>query len=344
MIRLRRFGLFAVVLTLMATGCRNQPAVDAQGNPERVRIAFFPNVTHAAALYASSTGMFQKAVGDRTAVEERVFNAGPLEIEALFAGEVDLGYIGPSPALNGFNKSRGEALWIVAGAASGGSGLVVRKGVPIRSIGDLKGRSVAVPQTGGSQDISLRHALSEAGLRGYDRGGDVQVMPFHSSDAYARMKEGAIDAAWVAEPWLSRMVVELEAELLVDEGDLWPDRRFSTAVVVVRQDFARRHPDLVKRLLEAHREAVRAVRDNPEEALSKISDRIAQASAGKKLPDNVLRPALERTEITDDLLPESILEFADRANALGYLREGRDGFGKVFSLPSGEGTVVTSEK
>ncbi len=324
--------LTALQVLLVPTGCRNQPTRNGDGNPSRVRIAFFPNVTHAAALNASATGLFKKAVGDGIDVEERVFSAGPLEIEALFAGEVDMGYIGPSPALNGYSKSRGEALWIVSGAASGGSGLVVRKGVPIRAISDLKGRPVAVPQTGGSQDISLRHALSTAGLKGYDRGGDVMIMPFNSSDAYARMKDGSIDAAWMAEPWLSRMVEDLDATVLIDERDLWPGKRFSTAVVVVRQQFAKENPELVERLLAAHRESVADVRSHPDSARRRVGDRIAAASAGKRLPDNVLKSAMERTEITDDLLPESVLEFADRAHALGYLREDRNGFSKAFTF------------
>lgn len=339
----RMLGVFASVLGLFATpGCRNQPSKNGDGNPTRVRIAFFPNVTHAAALNASATGLFKKAVGDGIEIEERVFSAGPLEIEALFAGEVDLGYIGPSPALNGFSKSRGEALWIVSGAASGGSGLVVRKGVPIRSIQDLRNRPVAVPQTGGSQDISLRHALSKAGLKGYDRGGDVKIMPFNSSDAFSRMKDGSIDAAWMAEPWLSRMVQELEATVLIDERDLWPGNRFSTAVVVVRQQFAKENPKLVERLLAAHRASVADIRSHPDLAVKRVGDRIAAASAGKRLPDNVLKSAMERTEITDDLLPESILEFADRAQALGYLHEGRNGFANVFSFPRpGTGSPTT---
>jgi len=303
----------------IASGCSSRNKT-SNGKP-RVRVAYFPNVTHAAALHASATKAFAKAIEPDAILEERVFTAGPAQIEALFAGEVDFGYIGPGPAVNGFEKSGGKALKIIAGAASAGAGLVVRKGVPVDRIADLASKRVAVPQTGGSQDISLRTALHGAGLESKDKGGTVEVLQFAPADILTRMGQGEIDAAWLPEPWISRLERELGARLVVDERTLWPGGRFSTAVVIVRTEFAQTHPELVKALLGAHRRSVEAFAKDQAGARRIVGDKIAELNAGKKIPDEILDASFERTEITSDLLEESIRVFADRARQLGYLRK-----------------------
>jgi NitT/TauT family transport system substrate-binding protein len=322
--------LLLVSLPLLA-GC--PPARQAQekgttGKPT-VRLAYFPNVTHAAALYGSAQGLFAKALGDSATLEERVFKAGPEEIEALFAGEIDLGYIGPGPAVNGYLKSKGEALKIVAGAASGGAALIVRKDAAITSLKALDGKRVAVPQTGGTQDLSLRHALKTIGLSGKDRGGTVDVVQFAPADALSLFQRGELDAAWLPEPWVARLESELGAKIILEEKTLWPGGRFSSAVVIVRTEFLKAHPELVEKLLAAHKDAVKAISTEPDAARGVIGERI-KALTGKALPDALLKTALARTEITADPLKESILTFADWSRELGYLREGRDALTGLF--------------
>ncbi|MFM7321989.1 MAG: ABC transporter substrate-binding protein [Armatimonadota bacterium] len=318
-----------LAIVALAAGCPRS-AQKASG-PPTVRVAFFPNITHAAALHASASGAFHDALGSKGVLEEHVFSAGPAEIEALFAGEVDFGYIGPGPAINGYEKSGGKALRIVSGAASGGAGLAARKGVPISGIKDLSGKRIAVPQTGGSQDISLRTALRAAGLESKDKGGSVDVLQFAPADALVRMERGEIDAAWLPEPWVSRLERELGARLVLDERTLWPGKRFSTAVVIVRTAFAEEHPDLVEALLGAHRRSVEAFAKDPERARRIVGEKIAELNAGKKIPDAILQSSFERTEITTDRLEESILLFADRAKELGYLRKGAASLADLFA-------------
>jgi NitT/TauT family transport system substrate-binding protein len=328
----RRHFLISLLLAAfpLLAGCPSskEPLEKATGKP-MVRVAYFPNVTHSAALYASAKGLFGKALGDSGSVEERVFKAGPEEIEALFAGEVDFGYIGPGPAVNGFLKSKGEALKIIAGASSGGAALVVRQDIAIKGLRDLDGKRIAVPQTGGTQDISLRHALKTVGLNAKDKGGTVDVVQFAPADVLNLFLRGELDAAWLPEPWVARLASEQGAKLVLDEKTLWPGGRFSTAVVIVRSEFLKAHPELVTKLLVAHQEAVKTIQAEPDTARTAIGGRI-KALTGKAIPDALLKTALTRTEITTDPLKESILTFADWSKELGYLREGRESLKELF--------------
>src|SRR6185503_12767801 len=187
--------LAAVAVAIVAiSGCgpRGGDGTSTAGSnsstPAKVRLAFFPNVTHGVALVGTANGVFAKSLGGST-IEELTFNAGPAEIEALFGGQVDIGYIGPGPAINGFLKSKGKALRIIAGASSGGAGLVVRADSGITDIKGLSGKRVASPQTGGTQDISLRHAMQQAGLESTDRGGNVNVLPTANPDTLTLFKK-----------------------------------------------------------------------------------------------------------------------------------------------------------
>lgn len=312
---------------LLAAGCSPQE----RGNKKpRVRLGYFPNVTHAAALYGSAQGLFANALGESATLEERVFKAGPEEIEALFAGEVDLGYIGPGPAINGFLKSRGEALQIVAGASSGGVALVARKGVAITTLKDLAGKRVVVPQKGGTQDISLRHFLKATGLATKEQGGSVEVVQYAPSDTYELFQRGALDAAWLPEPWVSRLEREQGATVVLEEKTLWPGGRFATTVVLVRSGFLKEHPELVARLLAAHADSIKAITTKPEAARRAICAKLKDLT-GKPLPDPLLQAALGRTELTTDPLRESILTLADWSKELGYLREGREALATLFA-------------
>ncbi len=341
---MNRFKKIAAVLTLApamamaVSACGpKKPAEsgdDGKGNvaaatPITVHLAYFPNVTHAAALVGTGSGDFAKALGSNVKIDEQSFAAGPAEIEALFANNVDIGYIGPGPAVNGYLKSRGTLLRIIAGASSGGAALVVRKDAGVTDVKSLGGKRVAVPQTGGTQDISLRHALQEAGLKSTDRGGNVNVLPAAPADMLTLFQKKELDAAWVPEPWVSRLVKEGNGLLAQDERDLWPNKKFATTVVIVRTAFLQEHPDVVANFLKAHVTAVDWIGSHHDEAAKLISERIKKLT-GKALPLDVVNSALSRTDFTYDPLKESVLTFADWANALGYLKQGRAGISDLI--------------
>ncbi|HBS60973.1 MAG TPA: sulfate ABC transporter substrate-binding protein, partial [Firmicutes bacterium] len=210
--------LFLVIaLVVVLAGCAGK---NTANEPTKVRVAYFPNITHAQALIGRAEGQFQQALGEGTPIEWKTFNAGPAEIEALFAGEVDIGYIGPGPAINGYVKSKGD-LQIIAGATDAGAILVSRKDLVIKNISELSGKRVAVPQFGNTQDLSLRHLLQENGLADTTKGGTVEIRQAENPDIKTLLKKGDIDAAIVPEPWGSRLISEVGANVVLDYNQVW---------------------------------------------------------------------------------------------------------------------------
>lgn len=319
----RRSSAIAFVLTLALA-----PASFAE---PRVRLAYFPNLTHAPALVGVARGTFAQAVGTDAALDVKTFSAGPALIEALFAGEVDVGYVGPSPAVNGFVKSRGEALRIVAGASSGGALFVVRAESGIAKPADLAGKKLATPQLGGTQDVALRHYLKEHGLESADKGGTVEITPTQPADIFTLFTQRQIDGAWLAEPWASRIVLEGGGKVFVDERTQWPDRKFSTTVVVARKAFLDAHPDVVRAILRAHEASVRFLQDDPAEA-KRIIDAEIQRITSKGIPRPVLDAAFANTEFTSDPLPATIQKAADQAFALGFLGTTKPDLSDLYAL------------
>ena len=173
-----------------------------------VRAGFFPNISHPQALVGKAQGTFERSLGPGFRVEWKQFNAGPSVIEAIFAGALDLAYIGPSPTLNGYIQSHGDALRVVGGACSGGASLVVREGAGIAKASDFHGKRVASPQLGNTQDVALRAWLHSQGLATTDKGGDVQVLPLANPDQLTLFLKGELDAAWAPEPWATRLIDE----------------------------------------------------------------------------------------------------------------------------------------
>lgn len=303
----------------------------AVGAEPVVRLAYFPNTTHAAALVGVARGTFQEKLGNTATLETKTFAAGPALIEALFAGEIDVGYVGPSPAINGYVKSKGQALRIVAGASSGGALFVVRRDVAIRGPADFAGKRIATPQLGGTQDVALRHYLQRHGLAPADRGGSVHIVPTQPADAFTLFTRGEIDGAWMAEPWVSRLLVEGGGVVFIDERDEWPGRKFATTVVVARTAFLDAHPELVRRILDAHVESVDWINENPDAVGRTVNSEIERITS-KGLPQAVIDRALLNTDILTDPLPATIQKAADAAFALGFLGADKPDLAGLYAL------------
>jgi len=307
-------------LTLL-TACA--PSAPAEEQPLTMRVGYFPNITHSQALIGMARGDFQRALGDEVTIEATQFNAGPSVIEAMFAGELDLSYIGPNPAINGYVTSGGEALRIVAGATSGGASLIVRPDAGIGGPEDLDGKRIATPQLGNTQDVALRAYLADHGLLPREQGGTVQVLPTKNPEILDLFRLGEIDGAWVPEPWATRLIVEGGGELLLDERDLWPNGDFTTAMVIVSAPFLEQHPDLVKAWLAAHVDATQWIADNPEEAKQLVNEEIAKITS-QPLPAEVLDSAWSRMRITYDPISSSLVESARAAYQAGFLESEPD--------------------
>lgn len=278
-----------------------------------VRIGYFANITHAQALAGKANGTFEKRVGGR--IEWKMFNAGPTAMEALLAGALDMAYVGPNPAVNAYIRSGGKALRIVAGAASGGASLVVQKGSGIKTAADLKGKRVATPEFGNTQDIALRHWLKDHGLK---PGKDLQVMPVKNAEILDLFIQKKIAAAWVPEPWVSRLVHEAGGSILIDERFLWPGGRFPTAVLVARAEYLDKHRDLVRCIIEAHLETTEWINAQPGKARTLVNAELAKVTR-RPLDAEVLNDAFSRLLITYDPARTALLATAERARELGFL-------------------------
>lgn len=285
--------------------------------PSDVRVAYFPNITHVQPLVGLAKGMFQQELGT-VKIAAKTFNAGPSEIEALFAGQVDIGYIGPSPAVNGYVQSRGDALRIAAGAVSGGASFIVRSDVNISSSRDLAGKKIASPQLGNTQDIALRSYLGQNGFKTKDKGGRVEVIPVANPDILSLFQRKELDGAWVPEPWAVRLVKEAGGRVLIDEKDLWPDGKFAATVVIVRRRFLQEQPEVVARWLRAHVKVTQWINQNPGEA-AQLANKEIERLTSAKLDADVTAQAFSKLLVTYEPLTGSVKAAADHAFALGFL-------------------------
>nr|WP_222109737.1 aliphatic sulfonate ABC transporter substrate-binding protein [Streptomyces cupreus] len=286
---------------------------------DSVRIGYFGNLTHATALVGRHEGIFQKQLGGTTA-KYSAFNAGPSEIEALNSGSIDIGWIGPSPAINGYVKANGKNLRIVSGSASGGVKLVVNP-EKIKSLKDVKGKRIATPQLGNTQDVAFLNWAAEQGWKvdAQSGEGDVSVVRSDNKVTPDLYQSGSIDGAWVPEPTASKLVAE-GGKVLLDEADLWPDKKFVITNVIVSQSFLKEHPKAVEAVLKASVEANKWINANPEKAKAAANAQLA-ADTGKALPADVIDQAWPSIRFTDDPLAATLDAQAKHAVAAGLLEQ-----------------------
>jgi NitT/TauT family transport system substrate-binding protein len=331
---LRRSGSFARTLWILAA--LSAQLVTGPASAEALRIGYFPNLTHAQALCAQAEQAFEQAAG--MPIEWVSFNAGPSAVEALFSRQIDLSFIGPNPAINGFLKSEGKSFAVVAGAASGGAALVVRNGVEIQKPADFAGKTIATPQLGNTQDVAARTWLRAHGLAPADRGGKVSLLPIPNADMFTLMARKQIDAAWTVEPWVSRLQTEAGARLYLDESELWQGRRYPTTVLVASRSFMTGHGDKLRALLAAHAAITSRIQQDKGYARACVSSAMRGLS-GSSLPDGVASAALARIEFTTDPMEDALQQSANNAAEAGFLPVGADLHGLVQRqyLPRSEG-------
>lgn len=301
---MRAWAMGAVLLAVLG-GCRRS----GEGGAERpLRVGFFPNITHAQALVGSAEGTFTQAPGQ---VELKAFNAGPEAMQALLSGSVDVSYVGMGPAINAYVKGERQVR-VIAGAVEGGAVLVTRTA---RSAEQLRGKTLASPQLGNSQDIALRTWLAEQGLR---PGKDVRVVPLANPEILGLFQQGQLEGAWVPEPWGTRLLLEGGGHLLVDERDLWPQGRFPTTLLVATERALRERPEQVRKLLRAHVELTRQWQADPQAFRQRVGQAFQQLTRHELKPE-VLEQAFTRLEPALEVQPEVLAEEARHAAALGYL-------------------------
>ena len=328
-----------------------------------LRLGYFPNLNHAQVIIGLANGHFQKALsenstssgeegGEDISIEEYVFSAGPSAIEALYAGQIDVAYVGPNPAINGYLASNGEGIRIISGSASGGAVFVVRNDTGIQSASDLGGKKFASPQLGNTQDVALRKYLIQSGYETVENGGNVTVVPVKPSDILTLMLKKEIDGAWVPEPWGARLVKEANGKILVDERDLWPpDGKFVTTNIIARSDYLKDNPETIRKLINAHidetiwiNDTLQNIRNDNINGPSGYKENESNADlenggveafihsfndglkriTGNTVPEDELSDALQRLEFTYDPIEQSLFRMADDAYDLGLIGRGNE--------------------
>jgi NitT/TauT family transport system substrate-binding protein len=308
-------GLAPILLSCSQVVSSASPPAD--NAPLTLRLGYFPNLTHAPALIGVKKGFFANALGSNVAVETHTFNAGGDAVTAILSNSIDAAFVGPNPTTNAFAQSRGQAIRVIAGSTSGGALLVVKPS--ISSIAELKGKKLADPQLGGSQDVALRWLLQNHGFKTDTAGGgDVNILPQGNSQTLTAFKQNQIDGAWVPEPWASRLVVEGGGKVLVNERDLWPQGKFVTTNLIVSTTFLRAYPKSVKSLLEGLYESIAYLNANPDEGQKLTNDAVGEIT-GKKLFDIVINSAWPHMTFTIDPLAATLKTSADHAHLVGLL-------------------------
>jgi len=315
----RKFGapmLTALLLGVPVAG----PAAAAE--TITVRVGHFPNITHVQALVARALerhgkSWFASRLGADVKLEWYTYNAGPSAMEAIFAGAIDLTYVGPSPALNAYFRSKGEEVRVVAGAVKGGSALVVQGDSTLSKAADFKGKRIATPQFGNTQDVAARAWLTAGGLKITQTGGDAQVVPTANPDQLALFKEKQLDAVWTVEPWVSRLETEAGGKVLVNETEA------ITTVLVARAKFLSGHRDLAKRFVAAHRELTEWIAARPEEAQQLVREEL-HAATRTEIAAGLVKHAWGRMKVTVDLSVKEFESWIKDAQKAGFLRRAPD--------------------
>ena len=310
----------AIIATSIFSNAPDSVTESSIHTPSRtLRIAYFPILNHAQAVIGLAKGDFQKAVGKEITIKPEVFDSGPPLIEALFANQIDLAYVGPNPTINGYVVSDGKALKIISGASSGGTVFVVRNDSGIKSIKDFGNKRFASPQVGNTQDVALRGYLLQNGYKTKDEGGNVEVISAQISDIFTLMLTKQIDGAWVPEPWGTKLVKEANGRIFLDERVLWPQGKYITANIIARTDYLRDNPETVKKFLAAHIDETNWINSHKSEALDIFNEQL-RALTGHIIKPDELKQAWSRIEFTYNPLKPTLLKSANDSLKIGFLR------------------------
>lgn len=304
-------GTFIITAVGLA-GCGNSK------KDTEVTIGYFNNITHAQALLMKSAGSLENSFGEEIRVNWMAFNAGPAEVEALFAGNIDIGYIGPVPAISANVKSQGDVV-VLSGATKDGAVLIKRKDSGINSVTDLSGKNVAIPQIGNTQHLCLLKLLEDNGLKPVTDGGNVTVSAVANADVANMMERGNIDAALVPEPW-GAILLEQGAELLLDYDEIYMNGDYDAALVVVRREFMEESPELVREFLKEHELATKKINEEQEESVKIINAELENAT-GKALSETIITEAFKRIGVQTDLNREAIMGFAGISKNQKFINE-----------------------
>lgn len=307
----KSLAVSVIFCTLFCAGCGKKT--------QEVNVAYFPNITHSQALLMKNQEALEKELGDDCSVHWTSFNAGPDEVTALFSGDIDIGYIGPIPAISANVKSEGDVV-IVSGCSEGGMMLLASPESGIETVADLAGKNVAVPQIGNTQHLIFLDLLEQNGLASVDAGGNVTITATANAYILQLMQNGEIDAACVPEPWAETLINECEAKIICDEKEVWGSVSYPVAVVVARKEFVEKNPEIVEKFLKVHEGMTSYAGDRPDDAMTAINEEI-DAVTGKSIDEDILKASLEHITFSTDIHADTVEAFADICVREGFISQ-----------------------
>jgi NitT/TauT family transport system substrate-binding protein len=312
-------ALALVACSSSSGGSSTSSASSSTSDLTSVRVGFFPNLNHAPAYVALEEGYFKDDLGALDLkVAPTLFNAGPDAVTAILSNSVDIAYVGPNPVVSAWTTSKGTAIKVISGAASGGASFVVAK--DITSAKDLTGKTVASPQLGNTQDVALKYWLNQNGQQvNSDGSGTVTVSNMSNSDIVTSFSTGDLSGAWVPEPYATELVAE-GGHVLVNENSLWPGGKFATTNIIVSQDFLAAHPDAVQAVLQANEQALAFIKKDPTQAQADFNSGL-QALTGSSIDTAILPDAWKQLTFTDAPLKSTLEESAAHAVSVGLLEQ-----------------------
>ena len=311
---LSRVFVFAGAMMALVSGLAMPQT--ARAEDVTIRVGYFRNVTHVQALVARNMerhgrNWFAERLGPGVKIEWRIFEAGPTAMQAIVARSLDFTYAGPSSILNAYALAKGDEMRVVAGAVNGGSALVVQPRSNLAKASDFRGKRIATPEYGNTQDVSARAWLADGGLRITQQGGDAMVVPTANPDQLGLFQLMQVDAVWTVEPWVSRL------ELLADGKILVEDKEEITTLLASSTNFMNSHRDIARRFVAAHRELTDWIRNNPDETQRMIADEFL-AAFGTKMSNVLLAQAWKRIKPTNDVSLPRLRVFLERAKKAGF--------------------------
>ena len=285
---------------------------------DTIRVGHFPNITHVQSLVAqhlsrTGHGWFEERLGKDVKIDWYIYNAGPGAMEALLADSIDLTYVGPSPALNAYSKSNGEEIRIIAGAATGGAALVVQPDSGLKQPADFRGKTIATPQLGNTQDVACRAWLANGGLKITQTGGEAVIVPTPNPDQLSLFQQKKLDAVWTVEPWVSRLERDAGGKILLEQS------KDSITVLVSSVKFLKSKRELARKFAQAHRELTVWILAHPIEAKQMVQQELA-AETHAKVSAELIAQAWTRIGLTTEASPDEYRQFVANAQRAGFIR------------------------
>lgn len=313
---MKKFILLALVALLV------RPGVLPAETKRVIRFGHFPNITHAQgviahALSRQGRGWFEERLGPNVEIQWFTYNAGPSAMEAMFAGSLDLTYVGQGPALNAHFKSLGEEIRVIAGAANAGAALVIKPDGPIKTAADFRGKKIATPQLGNTQDISCRAWLKTQGFKVTQMGGDVTVLPTANPDQLAAFQKGDVAGVWTVEPWVTRLEREAGGKVMIE------DTQVLTTWLVSSAKFFNNNRELVKKIVAANAELTQWMQANAAEAQKLLIAELKEETRATFDPEAAAQ-AWKRIKFTTEVSAELITKAVQDGKDAGFLKGATD--------------------